>query len=160
MLWGSNLLGFESLTLRHSKYQLLIQRLVLFFYPITAQKPWWQRVFRVFSWNDIPRTSSFRSCKQARKAESLSAPVFFYPAAVKRACFLVLSNNVLKASFATRSSRFFAWAWARIENSVHLQISSLHQRYPLRQVTLKDWNCSRYHPRTAQTTAYRLFSLR
>ena len=30
-------LGFESLTLRHSKYQLLIQRLVLFFYPIAVK---------------------------------------------------------------------------------------------------------------------------
>ena len=28
----------KSLLLRHSKYQLLIQRLVLFFYPMAAQK--------------------------------------------------------------------------------------------------------------------------
>ena len=63
----------------HSKYQLLIQRLVLFFYPITAQKPWWQRVFQAFSRKGIPRPSSFRSCKQVRKAESLSVPVFFTP---------------------------------------------------------------------------------
>ena len=41
-------LGFKSLTLRHIKYQLLIQRLVLFFYPMAAQKPLWQRVFRHF----------------------------------------------------------------------------------------------------------------
>lgn len=38
----------KSLLLRHSKHQFLIQRLVLFFYPITAQKLWWQRVFRHF----------------------------------------------------------------------------------------------------------------
>ena len=69
----------KSLLLRHSKYQLLIQRLVLFFYPTAAQKLLWKRVFQVFSWKGIPRQSSFRSCKQARKAESLSAPVFFYP---------------------------------------------------------------------------------
>ena len=31
MLCGETHLGFESLTLRHIKYQLLIQRLVLFF---------------------------------------------------------------------------------------------------------------------------------
>ena len=34
----------KSLLLRHSKYQLLIQRLVLFFYPMVAQKPLWKRV--------------------------------------------------------------------------------------------------------------------
>ena len=32
-------LGFKSLTLRQIKYQLLIQRLVLFFYPILTQIP-------------------------------------------------------------------------------------------------------------------------
>ena len=43
--WGHR---FESCCDHHSKYQLLIQRLVLFFYPMAAQKSWWQRVFGHF----------------------------------------------------------------------------------------------------------------
>ena len=48
-------LGFKSLTLRHIKYQLLIQRLVLFFYPIVAQKPLLQGLSRTFSQKGILR---------------------------------------------------------------------------------------------------------
>ena len=43
--WGHR---FESCCDHHSKYQLLIQRLVLFFYPMAAQKHLWQRGFRHF----------------------------------------------------------------------------------------------------------------
>ena len=35
-LWAC---GFDPRHSHHSKYQLLIQRLVLFFYPMAAQKP-------------------------------------------------------------------------------------------------------------------------
>ena len=39
--------------------------------------------FQTFSWKGIPRQSSFRSCKHAWKAKSLSAPVFFTPSRLK-----------------------------------------------------------------------------
>ena len=72
-------LGFKSLTLRHIKYQLLIQRLVLFFYPMVVQKPLLQGLFWTFSRKGILRRFHFSLCKQARKAKLLSAPVFFTP---------------------------------------------------------------------------------
>ena len=43
--WGQ---GFESPMLHHIKYQLLIQRLVLFFYPMVAQIPLQQGLSRTF----------------------------------------------------------------------------------------------------------------
>ena len=71
--------GFESRGARHNKYQLLIQWLVLFFYPMVVQKPLLQGLFRTFSRKGILSQLHFPSCKQARKAKLLSAPVLFTP---------------------------------------------------------------------------------
>ena len=65
--------------LHHIKYQLLIQRLILFFYPMVAQIPLQQGLFWTFSRKGILRRFHFSLCKQARKAKLLSAPVFFTP---------------------------------------------------------------------------------
>ena len=63
----------------HNKYQLLIQRLVLFFYPIVARKPLLQGLSRTFSRKGILNQLHFSLRKQAWKAKLLSAPVFFTP---------------------------------------------------------------------------------
>ena len=61
------------------KHQLLIQRLVFFFYPIVAQIPLQQWLSRTFSRKGILNQLLFSLRKQARKAKSLSAPVLFTP---------------------------------------------------------------------------------
>ncbi len=71
--------GFKSRLLRQCKYQLLIQRLVLFFYPMVVQKPLLQGLFRTFSRKGILNQLHFSLRKQARKAKLLSVPVFFTP---------------------------------------------------------------------------------
>ena len=71
--------GFESHRFRHIKHQLLIQRLVLFFYPMVAQKPLLQGLSQTFSRKGILNQLHFSLCKQAWKAKLLSAPVFFTP---------------------------------------------------------------------------------
>ena len=70
---------FKSCHLDHIKYQLLIQRLVLFFYPMVAQKPLLQGLSLTFSRKGILRQIYFSLRKQARKEKSLSAPVLFTP---------------------------------------------------------------------------------
>ena len=63
----------------HIKHQLLIQRLVLFFYPMVVRKPLLQWFSRTFSRKSILSQLHFALRTQARKAKLLSAPVFFTP---------------------------------------------------------------------------------
>ena len=67
---------FKSCHLDHIKHQLLIQRLVLFFYPMVVQKPLLQWFSRTFSRKSILSQLHFALRTQARKAKLLSAPVF------------------------------------------------------------------------------------
>ena len=76
---GSIAIRVSASTLRHNKYQLLIQRLVLFFYPMVARKPLLQGLSRTFSRKGILNQLHFSLRKQAWKAKLLSAPVFFTP---------------------------------------------------------------------------------
>ena len=62
----------------HIKYQLLIQRLVLFFYPMAAQKPLWQRVFRHFLEN-VSRYNHHSDHVNRRGRQNRFPRLFFLP---------------------------------------------------------------------------------
>ena len=108
--WGHR---FESCCDHHNKYQLLIQRLVLFFYPIVARKPLLQGLSRTFSRKGILNQLHFSLRKQAWKVKLLSAPVFFTPP-LSKWCILEfcqifsLSKHVaITSSPSTRAAAFF-----------------------------------------------------
>ena len=63
---SSNGYGFKSRRSHHIKYQLLIQRLVLFFYPMVAQIPLRQGLSQTFFRKGIADQFQFLSCTQAR----------------------------------------------------------------------------------------------
>ena len=69
---------FKSCHLDHIKYQLLIQRLVLFFYPMAAQKPLWQRVFRHFLEN-VSRYNHHSDHVNRRGRQNRFPRLFFLP---------------------------------------------------------------------------------
>lgn len=73
--------------LRHSKYQLLIQRLVLFFYPMAAQKPLWQRVFRHFLEN-VSRYNHHSDHVNRRGRQNHFPRLYFLPRCGQKVVFL------------------------------------------------------------------------
>ena len=79
-------LGFESLTLRHSKYQLLIQRLVLFL-PHGGAKILMEKGFSDIFLKRYPETIIIPIMQTGAEGKIAFRACIFYPAAVKKACF-------------------------------------------------------------------------